>query len=337
MPKIKAYSENLYNYVINYLKSDVKLLPVIQVTASLTQSFLGAMQRALEVEGLEDFMPETQFKAALEKIEDWRKNYVDTYNKFISMLNQPIGDFLLRLSEFDVEAYEQFVDLYPALTSGSTFNPFMGLNVIDLYTTVVEKLQTKGYHGVFVLYDEFSKFLEAEITKVSLVDIKLLQDFAEKCNRSKDKQMHLLLISHKDISNYIDKLPKQKVDGWRGVSERFKHMELHNNISQVYELIATVIKQNPEYIDKLFGQYSAKFEDILNYISQTNMFSELDAEQLNTIIYGCYPLHPISTFILPRLSEKIAQNERTLFTFLASKNKNTLTSFIDNAEENSQC
>ena len=37
-------------------------------------------------------------------------------------------------------------------------------------------------------------------------------------------------------------------------------------------------------------------------------------------------------FILPRLSEKVAQNERTLFTFLSSDNKYTLSAFLENAQ-----
>ena len=51
-----------------------------------------------------------------------------------------------------------------------------------------------------------------------------------------------------------------------------------------------------------------------------------------TAIEGCYPLHPISTFILPRLSEKVAQNERTLFTFLSSDDKHTLSAFLKGAK-----
>lgn len=52
-----------------------------------------------------------------------------------------------------------------------------------------------------------------------------------------------MLISHKEIANYIDRLPKQKVDGWRGVSERFTHIHLNNNFTQTYEIIATVIQK----------------------------------------------------------------------------------------------
>ena len=62
------------------------------------------------------------------------------------------------------------------------------------------------------------------------------EHFAEKCNRSGEEQLHLILISHKEISNYIDKLPKQKIDGWRGVSERFTHIHLNNNFSQLMKL-----------------------------------------------------------------------------------------------------
>ena len=58
---------------------------------------------------------------------------------------------------------------------------------------------------------------------------------------------------------------------------------------------------------------------------ENNLFDNFD---LNTAIMDCYPLHPISTFILPRLSEKVARNERTLFTFLSSDNKYTLNEFL---------
>jgi hypothetical protein len=331
--QIKEYNPKFYNYAIEYIQGKNKLLPVIiqSNTISLTQAFLGAIQKALEDEGLEDLMPETHFQAAIDRIRDWHDKYKDTYEKFALMLNEPVPEFISKLSDFNVEAYDKFVELFPSLTSGSLFNPFLGFDVIELYSKVIEKLQSRGYHGVFVVYDEFSKFLEAGITKISSVDIKLLQDFAEKCNRSNDKQMHLLLISHKDISNYIDKLPKQKVDGWKGVSERFKHIAVRNNYSQIYEIIATIIDQDDNYFLGFFETYDDKFEDMKQSLTQTNLFSELSDEQIQMVVKDCYPLHPISTFILPRLSEKVAQNERTLFTFLSSRNKNTLSTFIEQA------
>ena len=70
------------------------------------------------------------------------------------------------------------------------FNPFLGFDVVDLYEEAVKSLKSKGYTGIYVIYDEFSKFLEANIADASVSDTKMLQDFAEKCNRSGDLQMH---------------------------------------------------------------------------------------------------------------------------------------------------
>jgi len=331
LAKIKDYSEELYNYINDYINSKKRLLPVIIQSGSttLTQSFLVAMQRTLDAEGLSDLMPDTHFKTAVSVIENWSREYKDTYENFQSFLKQPINEFILRLEQFDAGAYEEFELCYPKLTSGSIFNPFLGLNVIDLYADVTKKLKNKGYDGIYVIYDEFSKFLEADITKVQSIDVRLLQDFAEKCNRSHENQMHILLIAHKDISNYIDKLPKQKVDGWRGVSERFKHIQIKNNFSQVYDIISTVINQDRDYFKAFFKTNKEKFDEMEIIYKNSRAFDDLESEMLDTVVYSCYPMHPISTFILPRLSEKVAQNERTLFTFLSSQNKNTLWDYVN--------
>ena len=54
----------------------------------------------------------------------------------------------------------------------------------------------------------------------------------------------------------------------------------------------------------------------------------MQSDSVEHTIAACYPLHPVSTFILPRLSERIAQNERTLFTFLSANGQATLPSFL---------
>ena len=82
---------------------------------------------------------------------------------------------------FGTEAYEKFERIYPTLTAGSVFNPFLGFDVVELYESVVKELRRKNlYDGIYVVYDEFSKYLEANITTASVSDTKMLQDFAEK-------------------------------------------------------------------------------------------------------------------------------------------------------------
>jgi len=330
--KMSALNPELHEYALGYFSSEKKLLPVIVSgnSSSLTQSFLNALQQTLRNENLLDLMPDTNFIAAINAIELWKNEYPKTYSMFIDMLGENISEFMASLEAFDVSSYENFIKLYPTLTSGSEFNPFVGFNVVELYEKVIEKLESRGYDGVYIIYDEFSKYLESSIANATVSDTKLLQDFAEKCDRSGNKQMHLMLISHKDISNYIDdNLPKDKVDGWRGVSGRFKHISLRNNFSQMYEIISAVIKKDKGFWEIFCEENNSQFEDIERRFVLNGI---LEADIAKTAVRDCYPLHPISTFILPRLSEKIAQNERTLFTFLSAEHRHTLPSFLETAE-----
>lgn len=334
LDKMKLHNPDLYRFALNYLESSQKILPIVVrgSSTSLTQSFLSALQQALSYEGFSDLMPETHFRAAVNQIENWRANYPDTHTKLSKALSKSVTDFILALNEYDVSAYEEFANLYPTLTSGSTFNPFLGFDIVELYENITAKLKDKGFDGVYVIYDEFSKYLESSIATTTNSDIKLLQDFAEKCNRSGNVQMHLMLISHKDIANYIDvNLPKDKVDGWRGVSGRFKHVNLHNNYSQMYEIIAAVIHKKPLLWREFLRKNQKRFSDLKDRFTKNGLLDENNQNEVTTAIEGCYPLHPIATFILPRLSEKVAQNERTLFTFLSADDKFTLTAFVQAA------
>ena len=222
MPRIEE-NPKLKQCVQNYYDSDNKLLPVVITgsNTSLSQAFLLALQRTLSDNDLLDVMPETNYKAAISVIERWEKDFPDTYAALENAIETPVSVLIDDLASYNITAYEQFERVYPTLTSGSVFNPFLGFDVVELYESVVKELKAKGFTGIYVVYDEFSKYLEANITEASLSDTKMLQDFAEKCNRSGSSQLHLMLISHKEIANYIDKLPKQKVDGWRGVSSTF--------------------------------------------------------------------------------------------------------------------
>lgn len=324
--KIRKLDSESAQRIENYISSKKRLLPVIinGNSGNLSHSFLQALQQALHNYELDDIMPETHFSAAVQTIERWRTEYPDTFQRFSSMLNLEVDQFIRKLTTNDEEAYQSFVELHPQLTAGSIFNPFVNANVVDVYDKVNTALKAKGYSGMYVVYDEFGKYLETSISHTTESEMKLLQDFAEKCNRESSQQLHLMLICHKDIANYIDDgLPKDKVDGWRGISGRFEHLVLSNNFHQMYEIISSTINKKKAWSDYQ-KQYEAVFSELLQTAKQDNYLSGKD----ELVVNECYPLHPVTTFLLPRLSERIAQNERTLFTFLTSNQKNTLKEFV---------
>lgn len=336
--KVMAKNPDVAENILQYVKSGRRLLPIVinGNSQSLSQSFLYALHLTLKRREFENLMPETHFESAVKMIEKWENEYPETLEKFNTLASVKAAEFKRNLLNYDSSAFEEFEELYPSLTSGSEFNPFSGFDVFDIYEQVCKKLCESGkYDGIFVVYDEFGKYLESSIAHATVKDTKLLQDFAERSDRSGKNQLHLLLICHKEIENYIDILPKQKVDGWKGVSERFRHIHLYSNYSEVYSLISAAIIKNPAEWKNFCVQNKAQFENLKNvwFGGGFRLFSNIDGGFADTILYGAYPLHPVTSYILPRLSEKVAQNERTLFTFLSGNDKNGFSSLIEKSEK----
>ena len=336
--KIAEKNPDAAENVRQYVKSGRRLLPVVinGNSQSLAQSFLYALHLTLKNKEFENLMPETHFESAVKMIEKWENEYPETLEKFDNLASVKSEEFKRQLLNYNSDFFAEFEKLYPSLTSGSEFNPFSGFDVVEVYEKVCKKLCESGkYNGIFVVYDEFGKYLESSIAQATVKDTKLLQDFAELCDRSGKNQLHLLLICHKEIENYIDILPKQKVDGWKGVSERFRHIHLYNNYSEVYSLIRAAIIKNPDEWEKFCSKNKKQFENLKNvwFGNGFRLFSNLDDDAARTVLYGCYPLHPVTSYILPRLSEKVAQNERTLFTFLSGNDKNGFSSLIGKIEK----
>lgn len=325
----------LCDYIKAFHKANKKLLPVVVQGSGMgiRQSLLFALRKALENVDLSGFMPETYFKAAILAIKNWKNSYPETYKNFVNEINCSVEEFENELNSYNNKYYEEFVSIYPSLTSGSEFNPVNGMDVVALYSEVAAKIKEHGYEGIFVVYDEFSKYLEGNIKKIAGDEIKALQDFAECCNRSKNNQIHILLISHKNILNYIDNLSKTKVDAWKAVSNRFKSVELNTSPSQTYDLLSKVISHNENWFGKFKKKYSIEFDKIIRIWNDSKIFSDMN-EGIDKLTYSCYPLSPITLFMLPRISEEIAQNERTLFTFMSSKTqKNTLSMYLSSHKD----
>lgn len=333
LTKTKKDNKKLYELIKSYYEDSKKILPVVirGSNTSLSQSLLLSLQKTLEENELANFISETNYSAAVATIERWKSDFPDTYKEFFEMIDIPASEYISNLTRFDPVSYSVFESLYPKLTAGSTFNPFLGLDVIELYERVLKGIKKEGYSGIYIVYDEFSKYLENNLTTSSKQDSKLLQDLAEKCNRSSSEQLHLLLISHKEITSYISKASKKMVDSWRGVSERFIHVFLNNNFNQTYDIIGAAIQKESISWKKFCEIHEKEFTSIDKRYITHPIFSDVEDPRKN--IRDCYPLHPISTFILPRLSERVAQNERTLFTFLSADGENSLKTFLKEHNE----
>lgn len=92
-------------------------------------------------------MPETNYKAAVAVIQRWETDFPDTYKQLQKVIDVPVGKFIEDLEDYSITAYEKFERIYPKLTAGSVFSPFLGFDVVELYESAVRGLRSKGYTG----------------------------------------------------------------------------------------------------------------------------------------------------------------------------------------------
>jgi hypothetical protein len=317
------------------LAENIKLLPVI-INGShinLQQSFLLALNDALNRNGINDIKPKTYFDTVLDIINNWKENFKDTIEMLkVELFKEGIKlhDLEQGLSRYDHNSFEAFKKAYLTVSSGIEFNPMVNSDVVRLYDETNFLLcENYGYKGMFIVFDEFSKFMESSVTNNTSKDLKILQDFAELASRSNNKQqLNFACITHKTINEYISKLPKEVINSWRAIEGRFKGLYLTSSSKQNYELISNAIvkdrKKLKDFIEPQHNDYFNKIERAISIFE--GIYSEKQFKE--NIGIDCFPLNPVSVYCLPKISEKVAQNERTLFTFLCKEEKNTLADFI---------
>lgn len=309
---------------------DKKYLPVVIRGGydSLCTAFGAGLAEAIKRRDLPINDLNTSFEKAIKVIELWQKEYPNTYTKFCSSIKD-IEQFKRNLSVFDKTTFEEFRNLYPLMTSGGTFSPFSGLEIVESYRSVANDIHGLGYSGLFVVYDEFSKYLESHRSNISESDIRLLQDMAELANSSyaTQSQIHLLLISHKNPENYFsDQITNKE---WEAISGRYDQKELFGEDNQSYEIISQMIRiDDKDTVNTFLREHQEAYVSLEQFLLSHHLCTGNDFKWIRS----CFPLQPLTTYALPRVSEKIAQNERTLFTFLCSSDKGSVKDFIESSE-----
>ncbi|GAW28762.1 DUF6079 family protein [Carboxydocella sp. ULO1] len=331
--KINNISPAIANVVLEEL-ADKKILPVIinGNDSAFEQSLLYNLHFALKEEGIENIMPQTVYKAAFEQIYIWKENYPDAFKRLYEFLNASqysVEKLLFELENYYEESYLLFERAYSYVTHGAQFQPLLNGKADEIYLEVLYNLPKDKYKGIIVIFDEFGKYLENQWKNNQLIDLKPVQDFAEACNASGEMCLQLLLITHKPITQYALKYGQEVVNEWKKIEGRFKIIELINQPQKNYEIISQVILKDQNWWNEFEYKNKEKFLCIKDALTNTSLFSDMNEADFNSIVIkGGYPLHPLATFCLPRFTQKIAQNERTLFTFLTTNDFYSLGEFL---------
>lgn len=342
LDKIKKVDDNVVINIQKVWDEKKPFLPVIISSSynDLYQAFLVALNEAIKRADLTELIPDTFYSRALESIQIWRFDYKDTYNKFILELSERrwnIQDFTLALKECRKDALAIFKDIYPILTSGSQFNPMINTDILPLFKNISEILcEEYNYSGIYIIFDEFSKFIESKDKTAAGNDMKLLQEICELAQDSKDAQIFITMVAHKGIKEYGNYLSKDIINSFTGIEGRITEKYFVTSSKNNYELIQNAIIKNydnEENISQIYRfvnlENAEKTHANIPFFHSAFEFSDF----YNVVVRGCYPLNPVSAYMLLNISEKVAQNERTLFTFISKSEPNSMARFVERHTE----
>jgi hypothetical protein len=303
------------------------------------------LRKALDQAGLVDFMPRTYFQAAAERLRELLEDTdaVERLAKACKAEGWASADALLaKLDSDGVELtdLEAFRRVHERVCFGAYFSAETQLSAPKTYQQAAAALVGNGqFLGIVVIWDEFGSFME-QIVRDPGSEGLAVQKFAETCQNSGDNQLHFYAIAHRTLASYARRakdsmhLTSQMTEAWeqdfKKVSGRFHEFIMESETEELFTLIDDVlIQRRANGWGSFLEERDSDFAIMTDEAYRAHLLPDLSWSKLRSIVVeGCYPLAPVTTAILPRIAEIVAQNQRTLFTFLCGDHPDTVADFL---------
>jgi len=172
------------------------------------------------------------------------------------------------------------------------------------------------FDSLLLVWDEFGKVLERATLQgdgKALLEIQILAEIASRS--SSEAPFVFCILMHQTFARYSASLPGYVRNEWAKIEGRFRQINYIEDSKEIYELISQVISRKyglPE-------EKKSVFKGLAERCHAAGLFKEFDHEALTELLWSSAPLSPVSLYLLPRVSARVAQNERTMFSFLWSE------------------
>ncbi|MGH7172004.1 MAG: hypothetical protein ACRELG_17150 [Gemmataceae bacterium] len=196
---------------------------------------------------------------------------------------------------------------------------FSGKAIVALFEEANAYLQEKfgnAAAGILLIVDELGKFLEYGATDPERGDVFVLQELAESATRSK-RPFLFVTILHQALDRYAEHMSAGRRAEWAKVQGRFEDVAFEERTDQILRLLSHAIQYKGEDsgVRSLRKQAKAAAQEA---VALGLRCGSMTSVEMRDCLAACYPLHPLTAFILGPLFRQFAQNERSLFAFLTS-------------------
>ncbi len=172
---------------------------------------------------------------------------------------------------------------------------------------------------VVLVIDEFGKNLETFAKSAREGDPYLLQALAEATQGEPALPLVIVTMQHLAFDEYAQDASVTRRREWAKVQGRFQDIPYVETASQSRRLIAAAIETTPGALATAVHKW---------YQLNAGAFAAVGLRDLRDDAEASYPLHPLALAVLPDLCARYGQNERTLFSFMASAEPLAVPAFL---------
>ena len=189
--------------------------------------------------------------------------------------------------------------------------------VLRLVDDLQGALEKSDAGGLLIVIDELGKFLEHE-ARQSAGGVFLLQGLAERTFQGRKANLMLFVLLHQAFDLYARGLGEKLRNDWAKVQGRFQSVSFVETTEQTLRIVAAAFSNSLTQTER--ESIARRTTRMARAFGRAKALpGGLGDKQAAELFAACYPLHPISLLLLPVLCQRFAQNERTLFSYLGSR------------------
>lgn len=187
-------------------------------------------------------------------------------------------------------------------------------DVVNCFEEAVQTIADRTGAGLLLIVDEAGKALEYAAQQPTRGDVYLLQALAEAAARSNGVPFVILTVLHQSFDQYAHQLGSSDRNEWAKVQGRFGELAFREGGDQIIRLTASAIHRTGRF--RAPRGWNQAVSTTAAWVANGTGWNR---PQLAKYLNACWPLHPVTTALLgPLFRGRLAQNERSLFAFLAA-------------------
>ncbi|NMA47282.1 MAG: hypothetical protein GX945_12050 [Lentisphaerae bacterium] len=188
--------------------------------------------------------------------------------------------------------------------------------VVAFLGEIQREAKAQQYAGVLLLVDEAGKTLEYALQDRAGGDVYIFQELAEYASRQTAIPLLFIITLHQMFDDYVELSDRTMRNEWNKVQERFQSIQFNESAGTTIRLIAEALQPRNDLPEEFRQGLAAALEAIRS--KQLPLPIGLDYNEFAALARRAWPLHPTLLLAMPYLFRRLAQNERSIFSYLTS-------------------